>query len=83
VLGKRIPTSVARIGTKWLRFLTDVRAAGAEIRSGRLGFREYLSSYCGDTTFSVYSRSDPLPAVVEPFLRLLDRLRDSARRSRA
>jgi predicted ATP-grasp superfamily ATP-dependent carboligase len=81
-LGRSVPTGVARIGTKWLRFLTDVRAAAAGIRSGRLGLGEYLSSFRGGTAFSVYARSDPLPAVVEPFLLLVDRLQGAAPRRR-
>jgi predicted ATP-grasp superfamily ATP-dependent carboligase len=59
---------------KWVRFLTDVRAAAHEIRSGRLSIRQYLSSLRGPTTFAVYSPLDPMPSILEPFLLLMDHL---------
>jgi predicted ATP-grasp superfamily ATP-dependent carboligase len=67
----------ARHGVKWVRFLTDVRAAMQGIYSGAIGLREYLFSLRGITAFAVFSPSDPLPSIVEPFLLLLNSFSNS------
>jgi len=74
-LGQPFPIGVIRQGTKWLRLLTDIRAAAQEILSGTLSVRQYLNSLDGTTVFAVFSPSDPIPFIVEPFLLLLDRLK--------
>ena len=73
-LGQNPPIGAMRQGAKWVRFLTDVRAAAQEILSGTLSVRQYLTSLRGTTAFAVFSPSDPIPFIAEPFLLLLDRL---------
>lgn len=74
-LGRTPPIGPLRPGAKWVRFLTDLRAAAQGIRSGSLGLPQYLGSLRGTTAFAVFSASDPLPCVVEPFLLLLNLLK--------
>ena len=71
-LGRNPPIGAICQGTKWVRLLTDVRAAAQEILSGTLSVRQYLTSLRGTTVFAVFSPSDPIPFIVEPFLLLLD-----------
>jgi D-aspartate ligase len=73
-LGRNTPAGNIRQGTKWVRFLTDVRVVAQEIRSGNLSLWQYLNSLRGKTAFAVFSRKDPLPFIVEPFLLVVDRL---------
>jgi D-aspartate ligase len=73
-LGKNPTVGAIRPGVRWIRLLTDLRAAAQEILSGTLNLRHYLASFHGPIAFSVFSPSDPLPFIVEPFLRLIDRL---------
>ena len=77
-LGRNPAIGPLRQGVKWVRFLTDVRAAAQGIRSGSLGLRQYLTSLRGTTAFAVFSASDPLPCIVEPFLLLLNRFNSHA-----
>jgi predicted ATP-grasp superfamily ATP-dependent carboligase len=72
-LGRTVTVGTPRQGAKWLRFITDVRAAAQGICSGSLGLREYLASLRGTTAFAVFSSSDPLPFLVEPLVLLLNR----------
>jgi predicted ATP-grasp superfamily ATP-dependent carboligase len=67
-----------RQGIKWVRLLTDVRAAAQGIRSGSLNVWQYLTSLYGPTSFSLFSLSDPMPFIAEPFLLLFDRLKKLA-----
>jgi len=55
----------ARIGTRWIRVVTDLPTAAAEIRHGRLHPRAYLRSVASAHTEAVFSASDPLPALAE------------------
>ncbi len=73
-LGRKTPVGDIRQGTKWVRFLTDVRVVAQEICSGNLSFWQYLNSLRGKTAFAVFSSKDPLPFIVEPFLLIVDRL---------
>ena len=73
-VGQNPTLGVARHGIKWVRFLTDVRAAAQEIRTGTLSVRQYLTSLSGPTVSAIFSASDPMPCIAEPFLLLLDRL---------
>jgi D-aspartate ligase len=80
---QNLPVSTMRPGLKWVRLLKDVRAIVPEIRSGSLSAFQYVRSLLESTTFSVFSVSDPVPFIVEPFLLLLERLnRVVARRTR-
>jgi predicted ATP-grasp superfamily ATP-dependent carboligase len=73
-LGESPPLGTVRNGVKWVKLLTDVRGATHEIRAGRLGIREYLSSLRGVTGFAVASRSDPAPFIAEVLLAVRIRL---------
>jgi predicted ATP-grasp superfamily ATP-dependent carboligase len=74
-LGQRPAIGLLRPGAKWVRLLTDVRAAAQGMAAGSLGLRQYMASLRGTTAFAVFSLSDPLPGMVEPFLLLFGRLR--------
>lgn len=82
-LGQNPPIGAMRQGTKWVRLLTDVRAAAQEILSGTLSIRQYLASLRGATAFAVFSSSDPMPFIMEPLLMLFAHLNSwSSRRRR-
>ncbi len=68
------PIETINQGVKWIRVLTDVRAAAQEILTGATTFQQYLTSLRGTKAFSVFSPSDPIPFIAEPFLMLLNRL---------
>jgi predicted ATP-grasp superfamily ATP-dependent carboligase len=74
-IGQNPPIGAMRQGVKWVRLLTDVCAAAPEILSGTLSVRQYLTSLGGTTVFAVFSPSDPIPFIAEPFLLLLDRMK--------
>jgi D-aspartate ligase len=65
-------------GIKWVRFLTDIRAAAEGICSGEFSLRQYLTSLHGPKVFALFSMSDPMPFITEPFLLLFDRLNQLA-----
>jgi predicted ATP-grasp superfamily ATP-dependent carboligase len=73
-LGQNPPIGAMRQGVKWVRLLTDVRAAAQEILTGTTTVQQYLTSLRGTTAFAVFSPSDPIPFIAEPFLMLLNRL---------
>jgi len=74
-LGKNPSLGTPRKGTKWVRLLTDGRSAVQGIRAGTLSVRQYLASLRGVTAFAVFSISDPVPFIVQPFLILFRRVR--------
>jgi D-aspartate ligase len=53
---------------KWIRMLTDVPVVISEILKKRLTISEYFNSLSGEKQFAVFSRKDPLPAVMEVLL---------------
>lgn len=55
----------ARVGTRWIRLVTDLPTAMAEIHSGRLRTRAYLRSLASAHVEAVFSREDPLPGLAE------------------
>jgi predicted ATP-grasp superfamily ATP-dependent carboligase len=55
----------ARAGVVWTRLVTDLPTGLLEIRRGNLRPREYLRSLARTDGESVFSRDDPLPALVE------------------
>ena len=63
--GEDVPELRGRPGVRWVRALTDVPQAIAEIRAGRLSLPRYLSSLGGPIEFAVLAPDDPLPALVE------------------
>lgn len=81
-LGQNLAIGTMRPGAKWVRLLTDVRAAAQGIFSGTLSIRQYLNSLRGTRAFAVFSPSDPMPFIAEPLLLLLDRLNGWASKRR-
>lgn len=67
VCGEAPPCVVPRYGARWVRFVTDVPAALAEMRQGTLSPAAYLASLRGNLVFSVADPMDPLPAVADMF----------------
>jgi D-aspartate ligase len=74
-LGRHPAVGVAREGAKFVRLLADVCAAAPDILMGRLSPKEYLAWFRRPTTFSVFAKDDPLPALVAPILMVLGRLK--------
>jgi D-aspartate ligase len=64
-LGLPVARQRARIGTRWVRLLTDVPTAAREILRGRQSARAYLRSLRGVRTEAVFSGRDPLPGLAE------------------
>lgn len=52
-------------GVGWLRLLTDVPTAIADVAHGGLSLREYFRTICATRVESVFCWKDPLPAVAE------------------
>jgi D-aspartate ligase len=63
--GEAITETRGRPGVRWVRALTDVPQAFAEIRAGRLSPLAYLASLRGPIEFAVLAGDDPLPALLE------------------
>jgi predicted ATP-grasp superfamily ATP-dependent carboligase len=64
-----LPDVQARTGVRWVRMLTDLQAAVAEVCRRRLSIREYLNSLRSPLEFAVFAADDPLPALLDiPFL---------------
>lgn len=63
--GLRTEDCSAEAGIRWVRLITDLPTAVAELRAGRLQWRSYLSSLGAANAESVFCRDDPLPALVE------------------
>jgi len=55
----------AKAGIGWLRLLTDLPTAAADIFSGHLNLKSYWSSLSRTRIESVFSREDPVPSVAE------------------
>jgi D-aspartate ligase len=64
-IGEPVTPGRARVGTRWIRWVTDLPTAVTEIRHDRLGLRAYLRSLASADTEAVFSRDDPLPTVAE------------------
>jgi D-aspartate ligase len=77
-IGQTPTPGVVRQGMKWIKFVSDLRAATQEIRSGKLTIQQYLSSLCGPKTFSIFSLSDPVPFIVLIFIKVRDQLKNMA-----
>jgi D-aspartate ligase len=73
-LAQPIASRHARSGVRWVRILTDLPTALAEILRGRLRAGEYLRSLRRANVEAVFSREDPLPGLAElaliPYLAL-------------
>jgi D-aspartate ligase len=81
--GQTITEAHALTGVKWVHMLVDLAAAIGEISSGRLSLLDYFRSLSGISQFAIFSRDDPLPALLEPTLLLLSRASRLGRRVRA
>lgn len=57
------PARQPRYGAHWVRMLTDLPAGWQEMRAGITTPGAYVRSLLGQTVFSVFAWSDPLPAV--------------------
>jgi D-aspartate ligase len=64
-LEQRIAPQRARSGVRWVRILTDLPTALAEICRGRLRAGTYLRSLRRAHVEAVFSREDPLPGLAE------------------
>jgi D-aspartate ligase len=53
---------------KWIRMLTDVPIVISEMYKKRLRLADYFDSIRGKKQFAVFSKKDPLPAVMEVLL---------------
>jgi len=60
-----VETCRAKVGVKWIRLVTDISTGVVEIFHGNLDWRAYLKSIKDVDVESVFSREDPLPALVE------------------
>ncbi|MHB0858702.1 MAG: carboxylate--amine ligase [Anaerolineae bacterium] len=68
MVGLPVVPTTARVGTRWVRLVTDVPTAFSEIRAGRLRLREYMSSMSGDLEDAVFTWSDPLAFIADVLL---------------
>jgi D-aspartate ligase len=59
--GEAVEEVRARPGARWVRMGTDVLAASAEIRRGRLSTGAYLRSLRPPVEYAVFAADDPLP----------------------
>lgn len=67
--GKTCEAAPGRQGARWVRLLTDLPTAAAEVVRGRLGWREMVDSYRSlGTTDAVYAKDDPMPFFMELML---------------
>jgi len=77
--GEPLPELRARSGVRWVRMLTDLQSAAAEIRRGRMSLWQYMQSLRGPLEFAIFSPDDPLPALLDvPYLASLAWKRKSA-----
>ena len=64
-LGLPVEPQRARTGVRWVRLATDLPNAVRDLRRGDLRAGDYLRSLRGVDTAAVWSRDDPLPALLE------------------
>lgn len=58
------------IGKKWINRLTDLVFSINALLDKRISLKEYLSSLRGDKTYAIWSKQDPFPGLIFPFLSL-------------
>lgn len=63
--GHEVPETRGRTGSRWMRPATDVLAAAAEIRDGRLAVQDYLGTIRRTTAMCPHAWDDPLPSVID------------------
>lgn len=64
-LGQHVVPARARPGVRWVRLATDVPNAVRDLRRGDIRAGDYLRSLRGVDVDAVWSRDDPLPALME------------------
>ena len=73
-VGEDVSRGRARSGVRWIRLATDLPTGIVECLHGRLGWRAYARTVASSDVEAVFSRTDPLPALVEcgliPYLAL-------------
>lgn len=67
-VGAPITECRGEAGVGWIRLLTDVPTAAADIFSGHLSFGTYLNSLRRARAESVFCRNDPIPSLAEAVL---------------
>jgi D-aspartate ligase len=67
-LGKPLRIYQADTGVKWIRFVTDLATGLVEIKRGNQDWKAYVRSLISSNIESVFSRDDPLPAMIELLL---------------
>lgn len=63
--GKLPPPSRGRPGVGWLRMITDLPTAAADLWNGHMSLNTYFNSLRSTKVESVFSLRDPLPSVAE------------------
>ena len=64
-VGETVESARARTDVRWIRLATDLPTAVVSLLRGELDVRSYLRSLVSFDVESVFSRSDPLPGLVE------------------
>lgn len=64
--GAEVPAVQAVPGVRWVRMVTDVLAAGGELRAGRMSPGAYVRSLRRPLEFAVFAADDPVPSLVGP-----------------
>lgn len=58
------------VGVKWINRLTDAFYAVKLLFDDKITLKEYFSSLKGNKTYAIWSRQDPVPGIIFPFLSL-------------
>ena len=58
------------VGVKWINRLTDAFYAVKLLFDDKITLKEYFSSLKGNKTYAIWSRQDPVPGMIFPFLSL-------------
>ena len=58
----------ARLGVRWMRMLTDIPAAAASVRTGRLTVHDYLRSFQRPLAHAILAADDPVPSLLDTVL---------------
>jgi D-aspartate ligase len=64
-MGSRTERARGRAGVGWLRLITDVPTAGADLLQGYMSLRTYFRSLSRTRVESVFCLRDPIPSIAE------------------
>ena len=64
-VGEAVAQARATTGVRWIRLATDLPTAAVGLLRGNVDLRSYLRSLASFDVESVFSRSDPLPGLIE------------------